>query len=192
MKYLKSAVFPADYPPEDRPEVAVAGRSNSGKSSFLNAIGDNKVAYVSQNPGKTILLNFFDFGKFYRFVDMPGYGFAARPVNEIQDWTKMIETYLGTRPNLKGLVLLMDLRREWSQEEELLKQFCNRTGLPLCVLLTKADKCKAKEKNEAQKRIRKDAQTDNVYLISSQTGEGIETVEEFIFREWIKSEAKRG
>lgn len=192
MKYVKSAVFPVDYPPADRPEVAVAGRSNAGKSSFLNAIAKNKVAYVSQAPGKTTLLNFFDFGRHYRFVDMPGYGFASRSADEIGDWTKMIETYLGTRGNLKGLLLLMDLRRQWSEDEELLKQFCHRINLPLCVLLTKSDKCNAKEKNEAQKRIRNAAETSQVFLISSQTGDGIKEIEEFIFREWILSEVQRG
>lgn len=190
MTYLKSAVFPADYPPMDRPEVAVAGRSNAGKSSFLNAIADDKgkkkVAYVSQMPGKTILLNFFDFGKHYRFVDMPGYGFAARNPAEVADWSKMIETYLGTRENLKGLVLLMDLRREWSEEEEMLKKFCNKMNLPICVLLTKADKCKPKERNEAQKRIRKSSQVSDVFLISSQINEGIKEAEAFIYREWIQ------
>ncbi len=189
MKYLKSAVFPADYPPTDRPEVAVAGRSNAGKSSFLNSIADDKgkkkVAYVSQMPGKTILLNFFDFGKYYRFVDMPGYGFAARSADEIADWSKMIETYLSTRENLKGLVLLMDLRRQWDQDEELLKRFCNKNNIPFCVLLTKADKCKPKERNEAQKRIRQSAQIADVFLISSQTGEGVKETETFIYREWI-------
>jgi GTP-binding protein len=188
MKYLKSAVFPVDYPPADLPEVAVAGRSNSGKSSFLNAIAKSKVAHVSQSPGKTKLLNFFDFGKSYRFVDMPGYGFAARPADEIMEWTKMIETYLGTRACLKGLVLLMDLRREWSEDEELLKRFCTKINIPLCVLLTKADKCNAKEKNGALRKIRDSAQTSDDYLISSQTGDGIEAIEEFIYREWIQGE----
>ena len=186
MKYLKSAVFPVDYPPEDRPEVAVAGRSNSGKSSFLNAIAKSKIAFVSQSPGKTRLLNFFDFGKIYRFVDMPGYGFASRAGDEVVEWTKMIETYLGTRDNLKGLVLLMDLRREWSEDEELLKRFCTKVNIPLCVLLTKADKCNAKEKNAALRLIRESSQTANVFLISSQSGAGIEEVEEFIFRDWIQ------
>lgn len=191
MKYLKSAVFPADYPEADRAEVAVAGRSNAGKSSFLNRIAKAKIAYVSQTPGKTRLLNFFDFGKSYRFVDMPGYGFAARPNQEMIEWTTMIEIYLSQRESLKGLILLMDLRREWDEEEELLKRFCSKVNIPICVLLTKSDKCNAKEKNAALKKIRESAQTSNVFLISAQTGDGVEEVEEFIYREWIKAEKKK-
>ena len=190
MKYLKSAVFPADYPPNDRAEVAVAGRSNAGKSSFLNCIAKSKVAHVSQTPGKTRLLNFFDFGKSYRFVDMPGYGFAARSGDEVVDWTNMIQTYLSTRETLKGLILLMDLRREWSDDEEILKRFCSKENIPLCILLTKADKCNAKEKNAALKTIKQEAQTSNVFLISAQENKGVEEVEEFIFREWIHAEKK--
>lgn len=185
MKYLKSCVLPEDYPDTKRPEVAVAGRSNAGKSSFLNALAKSKVAHVSQVPGKTRILSFFDFGAHYRFVDMPGYGFASRSGDEIREWTKMIETYLSVRENLKGLLLVMDIRREWQEDEELLKQFCDRTGIPVCVVLTKADKCKANEKKEFQKGIMKTSQLSNVFAVSSQTKEGIEEVEEFIFKQWI-------
>jgi GTP-binding protein len=187
MKYLKSAVLPKDYPDAKRPEVAIAGRSNAGKSSFLNAIAGSKVAHVSQTPGKTRLLNFFDVGVHYRFVDMPGYGFAARAGEEMQEWSKMIETYLSMRGNLRGLVLLMDIRREWDQDEEMLKQFCGKINIPLIVLLTKADKCKAREKQERLKAIRKDSQLTDVFPISAQENVGIEEVEEFIYREWINS-----
>lgn len=191
MKYLKSAVLPKDYPDANRPEVAVAGRSNAGKSSFLNSIAKSKVAHVSQSPGKTRLLNFFDFGAHYRFVDMPGYGFASRSGAEMQEWTQMIETYLSTRGNLKGLILVMDIRREWAEDEELLKQFCGRIELPMCVLLTKSDKCSKKEIRELHQKIQKTSQLTDVFPISSQTGEGIDGVEEFVFRQWIQP-AKKG
>ncbi len=185
MKYLKSAVHPVDFPVADRPEVAIAGRSNAGKSSFLNIIAKSKVAHVSQTPGKTRLLNFFDFGLHYRFVDMPGYGFAARSGDEIVDWTRMIETYLSVRENLRGLVLIMDSRRDWSKDEEVLKKFCNKITLPMCVVLTKADKCTPKERAGFLKKIKKDSELENVFMTSAQTEEGIKQVEEFIYRDWI-------
>jgi GTP-binding protein len=185
MKYLKSAVLPADYPDTKRPEVAVAGRSNAGKSSFLNALAKSKVAHVSQSPGKTRLLSFFDFGAHYRFVDMPGYGFASRSGDEIREWTKMIETYLSTRGTLKGLVLVMDIRRDWDEDEELLKRFCGQINLPMCVVLTKSDKCNSKEKRELHQKIQKQSQLSDVYVISSQTNVGLKEVEDFIFKEWI-------
>jgi len=190
MKYLKSAVFPKDYPDMKRPEVAVAGRSNAGKSSFLNSIAKSKVAHVSQSPGKTRLLNFFDFGTHYRFVDMPGYGFAARSGDEIKDWTIMIETYLSTRENLQGLVVVMDIRREWQEEEETLKEFCDRIELPMCVLLTKSDKCSKKEIKDYQLKIQRASQLTDVFPISAQTNQGIDGVEEFIFRQWILTAPK--
>jgi GTP-binding protein len=185
MKYLKSAVHPKDYPDMKKPEVAVAGRSNAGKSSFLNAISGSKTAHVSQTPGKTRLLNFFDFGDHYRFVDMPGYGFAARSGNEMKEWTQMIELYLSTRENLQGLVLIMDIRREWTEEEEILKEFSSQIDLPICVVLTKADKCSKQEKKELHQKQMKLSQLSDVFPVSSQTKEGVEGVEEFIYRQWI-------
>ncbi len=192
MKYVRSAVFAEDYPAPDRPEVAVAGRSNSGKSSLLNALGGSKVARVSQEPGKTRLLNFFDFGAHYRFTDMPGYGFAARGGDEIKEWTRMIENYLSLRENLQGLVLLMDIRRDWAQEEEMLKQFCHSIDKPICLVLTKSDKCSKQEKANRLKELKKKSGVDDVYVISSQEKQGLDELEEFIFRRWIKDYNPKG
>ncbi len=188
MKYIKSAVFPKDYPPADVPEVAVAGRSNAGKSTFLNGIAGGKVAKVSQVPGKTRLLNFFDFNSKYRFVDMPGYGFAARSGDEMHDWTQMIETFLTTRGNLKGLVLVMDIRREWSNDEKLLQKFCNRVNIPLCIVASKIDKCTQGEISKLTTQLKKSAQMTNVFPISGLSKKGIQEVEDFIFEEWVKPE----
>lgn len=185
MQFLKSAVLPQDYPDMNRPEIAVAGRSNAGKSSFINALADSKVAKVSQNPGKTSLLNFFDFGQHYRFVDMPGYGWASRSIPEMEQWTKMIETYIASRENLVGLLLVMDLRRDWSEDEQLLKTFCDSVGKPMTVILTKADKSKAKEQNERKKIVQK-ASLLPTFLTSSTTEVGISEVEKFLFENWIK------
>ena len=190
LKYLKSAVFPKDYPDAQKPEVAIAGRSNAGKSSFLNSISGSKVAHVSQTPGKTRLLNFFDVGLHYRFVDMPGYGFAARSGSEIKEWSQMIETYISMRGNLQGLVLLMDIRRDWEEDEELLKKFCGSVNVPMVVLLTKADKCRNHERKQRLKIIQDASQLSNVFSISSQSGEGVKEIEAFIFNEWIQKKQK--
>ena len=190
MKYLKSAVLPKDYPESDRPEVAVAGRSNAGKSSFINCLAKAKVALVSQVPGKTKLLNFFDFAK-YRYVDTPGYGFAARSGSEIVQWTQMIEAYLSMRENLTGMVLLMDIRREWDEDEQLLKTFCDAQDLPMILVLTKADKCKRAEIQKYLKKHQVDSQVP-VFVISAQENEGIEPLEEYIFQEWVSPALKGG
>ncbi len=183
MIYLKSAVLPQDYPAADRPEIVITGRSNAGKSSFINCIAKAKVAHVSQQPGKTRLLNFFDFAK-YRFVDTPGYGFASRSGDEMVNWTKMIESYLAMRENLCGLVLLMDIRREWDDEEKLLKQFCNTVGIPMAVALTKADKCKTSEKQNLTKKLAKASEVP-VFAISAQENQGVTELEDYIYKEWV-------
>ena len=97
----------------------------------------------------------------------------------------MIELYLSSRENLKGLVLVMDIRREWTEDEELLKQFAGRIQLPICVVLTKSDKCGKKEKNELHKKQTQLSQLTDLFPVSSQTKEGIAEVEEFIYRQWI-------
>lgn len=186
IEFLKSAVFPADFPAANRPEVALAGRSNAGKSSFLNAISKRTVAKVSQEPGKTRLLNFFDVGKSYRLVDMPGYGFAKRSGDEVKSWGQMIEGYLSQRENLAGLILVMDIKRDWTQEEEMLADFMWKRDLPLCLVLTKADQLKP---NEIEKRIniiQTQSAEEAVFAVSNVKKNGTEFVEDYVFKQWVK------
>jgi GTP-binding protein len=185
-KFLKSAVFPEHYPAADRFEVMVSGRSNAGKSSFLNALAGGAVAKVSQKPGKTTLLNFFDVGEHYRIVDTPGYGYSSRSGEEQASWQMMMEQYMSLRGNLKGVLLLMDFKRDWEQEEELLLRFCNKIGIPMGILLTKADRGKEKEIKEALQRIKNKSKHETIFAISSEKKMGIFEVEEFVFKEWIK------
>lgn len=186
LKFIKSAVLPKDYPNTGKKEVAIAGRSNAGKSSFLNALGNSKIAKVSNTPGKTRLLNFFSSGESYVFVDMPGYGFAARSGKEMREWHTMIENYLSLREELVGLVLVMDCRREWTEEEELLKAFTDSRGIPIAVVLTKSDKLTRNEINKAISKIKKDAATDAVFMTSALKKDGQKVVEEYIFENWVK------
>jgi GTP-binding protein len=181
-QFLKSAVLPADYPVTDRPEVALVGRSNAGKSSLLNAIAGQKTAKVSQMPGKTRLLNFFDFGSHYRFVDMPGYGFASRHGAEVLEWEKMISNYLDARENLIGIVLIMDARREWQEEEEWLRQRCQKLDLQLIVVLNKIDKFKKSEIPKVKSKMEKRLPEIPVYMISAEKKLGVEALEDDIFK----------
>lgn len=122
-KFLKSAVFPVDYPPPSRPEIIVTGRSNAGKSSFLNALAGSAIAKVSQQPGKTTLLNFFDVGQHYRLVDTPGYGYSKRSGDEQASWQQMLESYFSLRGNLVGILILMDYKRDFEEDEKMLLRF---------------------------------------------------------------------
>jgi len=186
IQYLKSAVLPKDFPKADRPEVALAGRSNSGKSSFLNAISKKPVAHISQEPGKTRLLNFYDVGKSYRLVDMPGYGFAKRSIDEMESWTRMIESYLEERPNLAGLVLLIDIKREWTRDEYLLAEYLRDNDIPFCLVLTKADKLKPKEIKTAVENMQQEARLMDVFPVSNVRRLGTEDVEDFLFKNWVQ------
>lgn len=140
--FLKSAANPGDFPLDTGREVAFVGRSNSGKSTAVNAVtGAHKLARVSKTPGRTQLLNFFSFGEDRRLVDLPGYGFA-RVAPEVQArWRRSLETYLAERASLVGLVVTMDIRRGvTSLDEQLLRWIEARRELPLAALLTKSDK----------------------------------------------------
>jgi len=190
--FLKSAVHVVDYPKAERPEIALAGRSNSGKSSFLNALTRSKIAKVSQEPGKTRLLNFFDVGAHYRIVDMPGYGFAARGGEEIKQWTDMVETYLSTRDSLVGLILVIDIRRDWEPDEQQLLEFMNMVGRPTLVVLTKADRCSRQEIIDRATIIKKQSHLNEVWPISNSKLTNIEEVEEHFFSQWIKPKLKGG
>lgn len=185
MVYLKSAVFPQDYPVADRPEIIVAGRSNAGKSSFLNALAGDLVAKVSQVPGKTRLLNFFDVANKYRIVDTPGYGFSRRSGDEQASWQEMLENYFAMRETLCGILLVMDARREWDEDEALLAAFANKAHTPMAILLTKCDKIKTAEKQRFISKIKKDSKNSLVFGISCRTKAGVEEVEEYFYRNWL-------
>jgi GTP-binding protein len=134
-------VKPSDFPPDEGLEVAVVGRSNSGKSSAINALlGARKLARTSKTPGRTQLVNFFGLTERTRIVDLPGYGFARVPA-EIRDrWRGMIEGYFAARTSLAGLVVTVDIRRDLTELDVTMLRFAHDLDLETLVLLTKADK----------------------------------------------------
>ncbi|AFY00471.1 ribosome biogenesis GTP-binding protein YihA/YsxC [Bdellovibrio bacteriovorus] len=186
IQFIKSAVLEKDFPVHKKVEVAIAGRSNAGKSSFINALTKNKIAKVSSTPGKTRLLNFFELDQSYVMVDMPGYGFAARSGDEMREWHRMIETYLMNREQLRGLLLVMDIRRSWTEDEELLKEFSERRGFPLAVVLTKADKMSRSQMLQAVAKVKKASGLSAVFGVSSLKKEGQDAVEDYIYENWVK------
>lgn len=185
VEFVKSAQDVRQAPPEDRPEVALAGRSNAGKSSFLNALSGRKIAKVSGQPGKTRLLNFFNLGPRLRLTDMPGYGYASRSKSERVAWGKMIESYLLQRESLRGLILILDIRRDWAQEEEQIGAFCVSQGLPYVVVLTKADKMSRGQQAQRKKYFQQKTSADEVFVVSNLKKQGHKDVERFIFDSWM-------
>ena len=187
IQFEKSAVHKEDYPKPDKPEIAIVGRSNVGKSSFLNSLGVSSVAKVSKKPGKTRLINFFNVGKSYRLVDLPGYGFASRSKTEIESWGKMIETYLLNRENLVGVMMLVDIRRDWEEEEAILINTLDRRGIPIVIVLTKADQLNAQECSKALDYF---GALGPVFAISNFKNFGHREVEDYVFKSWVKSRIK--
>lgn len=182
--FVVSATGLEGAPPASPPEIAVAGRSNVGKSSLLNAFaGQRGLARVSKTPGRTQLLNFFDVDlrhpahgdRSLRWVDLPGFGFAraARTVRE--GFGPMIESYLDGRETLRGLVLLVDARREPKEEELNLVQFMSRRQIPTLLCATKVDKLSRSERGLVARGIAAPFGIDprDVLLTSSSSGEGL-------------------
>ncbi len=182
--FLKSGVQPKDYPYPYKKEVAIVGRSNAGKSSFLNALTGAQIAKVSATPGKTRLLNFFDLsGKLY-MVDMPGYGFATGNRREVESWREMIETYLQERESLCGVVLIMDIRRDWSGDEQMLKEWFDHHGTKWALVLNKADKLSRSQFLQRKKLFEKHTGGAPVFVSSSLKKTGFDEIKNVIFKEW--------
>ena len=176
VKFIKSAVKPQDYPPPDKPEVAVVGRSNVGKSSLINAIFKRNIAKVSSSPGKTRLINFFLLNDKIYFVDLPGYGYAAVSKAEREKWKRMIEKYFHTRENLKLVIILVDSRHKPTNLDILMKEWLESLGIPYIVVATKADKLNQSEKAKTKKIIKETLNLPkdiSIFLTSSKEGTGI-------------------
>lgn len=136
------------------PQIALAGRSNVGKSSLINALsGRRQLAKVSATPGKTISINFYrvEPGSFF-LVDLPGYGYAQRSKTDRQKWAALIDDYLKSRANLMALAVLLDCRLEPQDVDLELIGYARSLGLPVLPVLTKADKCNQKERSARQKQ----------------------------------------
>ena len=161
------AVKPAQYPEENMPEIAFAGRSNVGKSSLLNLLtGRKKLTRVSGAPGKTRTINFYNADDKFRIVDLPGYGYARVSKSISQDWGKMVESYLETRKNLLKVVQLVDIRHEPTGDDRQMYEYLKYHGLDGIVVATKADKLSANERRKSISRIRKvlDLNADDVVI----------------------------
>jgi GTP-binding protein len=162
-------------PDSPLPEVAFAGRSNVGKSSLLNSLVRRKsFARVSRTPGRTREINFFRINNGFVLVDLPGYGYARVSKEKKSEWRPMIESYLRRTTQLRGIVLLLDIRREPSEDDRAMLDFLAEVEVPTIVALTKTDKL---SKAAARERVGEIAralalETEQIIPFSAQTGEG--------------------
>ena len=176
-RFLTSAAKLHQCPADVGWEVAFAGRSNAGKSSAINSLtGNKKLAKTSKTPGRTQLINFFELSDSQRLVDLPGYGFAKVPLAVKREWTKTLEYYLQRRESLRGLVLLMDIRHPMQEFDAQMLDWSLSAGMPVRILLTKADKLKRGPANNTLLAVRRDlepyAELASVQLFSALKHEG--------------------
>jgi GTP-binding protein len=137
----KVAVYPDQYPDCNLPEIAFAGRSNVGKSSFINSLVNRKaLARTSGKPGKTRTINFYNVNDEFRLVDLPGYGYAKVSKEEKEKWGHIIEGYLNTRENLVEVIQLVDIRHNPTEEDKMMHDWLKAYGFKGLVIATKADK----------------------------------------------------
>lgn len=177
--FVKSAVKPAHYPPAELDEIAFVGRSNVGKSSLVNLLVNRKnLVRTSNTPGRTQLINFFCVNEQFMLVDLPGYGFAKVPLAVKKEWGPMIEAYLSRRETLRGVVLILDVRREPSAEDIQMLDLLRFHGIHPILVITKCDKVSKNERKRQAQLIAKTLQVQEADFLffSALSREGVDTV----------------
>lgn len=173
-----SAASKTQYPKEQIPEFALAGRSNVGKSSFINKMINRKaLARTSSKPGKTRILNFYKINNVFHFVDVPGYGYAKVSKTERDKWGEMMEEYFSDRDQLKAVLLITDIRHAPSKDDCVMYNFLKEQELPVIVIATKLDKIPKNKKEPFSRRTRTTLNmvpSDPLVVFSSDTGVGKE------------------
>lgn len=157
--FIKSANERQQFVPDNGVEVAVAGRSNAGKSSAINVIVNRRqFARTSKTPGRTQLVNFFALSTGKRLVDLPGYGFAKVSARQREHWGHLLQEYFESRTSLRGLILVVDVRRELKDFDRQMLAFAESVDVPVHILLTKADKLKRGQAASALLRVRNETE----------------------------------
>jgi GTP-binding protein len=177
--------------PHSVAEVAIVGRSNSGKSSVINALaGRKRLAFVSKTPGRTQLINFFALGGQRFLVDLPGYGFAKVPQALKAGWEDMIAGYLESRTSLKGLIVTMDVRHPMTSLDLQLLRWFDGPGKPVHVVLTKADKLSTQQaenqRRETERKLSAVSSGTSVQLFSVPARSGVEELEA-VLTNWLET-----
>jgi GTP-binding protein len=181
--FIKSATKEEHYPTDHLPEILLAGRSNVGKSSFINSVlGRKNIAHVSGKPGKTQTLNFYLVNDMFYFVDVPGYGYAKVSKKDREAFGEMIEEYLVNRAQLRCVIQLVDFRHEPSEDDILMHQFLSSYEIPCIVIGTKMDKIpKTRRLKQEKIIISKLGLEEGTFLpYSSETKENLDQIHDFI------------
>lgn len=184
--FLKGVVAMDGMPPDDRLEVCFAGRSNVGKSTLINSVtGRKALARASNTPGRTQEINFFTLADSHYLVDLPGYGFAKAPVKTVEKWQRLLKSYLAGRATLRRAFVLIDARHGIKQVDQDILKLLDTSAVTFQVVLTKADKVKAKDREAVLAQVRDALQSHTaafpeIVVTSSETGDGIDTLRAII------------
>jgi GTP-binding protein len=186
-KFINSSPHLKDTPADQGREIAFAGRSNAGKSSAINTwTRQNALARISKTPGRTQMLNFFEINAQQRFVDLPGYGYAKVPLAVKKKWHELMEVYLTGRKSLCAIVLVMDVRHPLTEFDWQMVDWCQHTGQPLHILLTKADKLNHGAAKNTLLLVKKELEDNNfpltIQLFSSLKKTGIDELHKALDR----------
>ena len=172
-EYFKSVFDLKDLPHDNFPQIAFAGRSNVGKSSLINILTNQKnLAKISKTPGKTKALNFFKINDRFYFVDLPGYGFAKVSKTVKGGWEDLIENYLKSSPNLKGLIQILDCRHPPSEDDWEMLEFLDFINLKYLVVLNKSDKLSYSELPKNAQKFKQILNHEDFLFFSSKTKAG--------------------
>lgn len=181
-----SAPDKKSWPDTDLPEIVLAGRSNVGKSSFINTMCNRKkLAYVGNTPGKTRLLNFFNLDDKYMFVDVPGYGYANISKTQLIKFGKMMEDYFSERTQKRGVVILVDARHKPTEDDITMLEFVRYYEIPVAVVATKCDKVPITKRNHQISMIRKTLELNDdepLFPFSSFEKQGMEAVWDYLIK----------
>ena len=175
VNFVKSCPNRKEKPQDVKPEVLVVGKSNVGKSSLINALCDKKrLAFTSSKPGHTRLLNYYDIDKKFYIVDAPGYGYAKGGIDLDRLFAEMMDTYFSNNRELKLVLVLLDARREISNDDQEIIDYIKESGFPYFIVITKIDKVNQKEKAALNKRLKaQDFAPECVFYTSSLDNEGL-------------------
>jgi GTP-binding protein len=184
VSFHRAAYEPEAFPRDKRPQFAIVGRSNVGKSSLINALVNRKgVARVSRTPGKTQAIQFYLINDRFYLVDLPGYGYAKVSRTVKEEWGKLVRGYLDTSEDLRLIFLLLDIRRSPGEHDLQMHHWAQRAGIEERIVLTKSDKLPTQQLLKSRQAIAKDLELDPSHLIAASvvTGIGIDEIRREMF-----------